>query len=630
MNQEQLRRGRESLAWAQQARRQGRLEEATSAYYEALETFEQAGYSRGVLATLNSLATLAQSRGDPARAAALFEEALSRAEGSPADMALISGNLATLHLLIGDQAAAEAAGRRALDLYTRLGHAPGCGAALSTLARVATARGEGAAALELLEEAARCFESAGDAAGLGRALLALGSAAQGLGAVDRARGSFERAGELLSRAGDGAGTAHAVRGLGLVEQKGGHLDAAREKFVSALELFQQAADARGQAAALQDLGQLASMEGDLGLALTHLDRSVGLARAAGAAEEIARGQASRAQALTEQGDLEAAARAVTEAAGLFEQLGHAQGLVGCRIHRARLLLLAGDVTRADAELDVALQGARDAGLAPLIATATISRGRVLDLRGDPGGERACILEARGRYEAIGAQVEAAEADLLLVELDAWRSGVPQLELALADRRLVEARALFEARGDAAGLIGVRGLVAVLHRCHGAWADAEAMLRTQSDYFKLTDRRLAWLRAMGMVHFLRLRAGHLPRPALIEGLANESLTLGARLQGVGVGLVAAEAHVARGRFERARRSLGRWSHVLDSTGEPLPGLRARLLDVRARLALAEGDDAGARERGAQALALHARLEDAVGARELRQALRGGGASPEAGG
>lgn len=618
-------RGREALEWANDARLHGKLDEAANAYHEALTAFEDAGHPGARLVALNALASLEQMRGQPHAAAARFQEALTLAtqQNDAANAALLHGNLATLLQMTGALAEAEDHARRALGLVSRLGDDAAAGQHLATLGRIARQRGDDTAALRHLTESLRCFEDARSPLGQGRTLLALGDLAHSRGDPAAAEDAFQRAGGLLSSAGDATGAAQAVRGLGHVALRRGRLDDASRALTSALELLEQSGDLRGQSGAHFDLGNLAAARGALDAALAHHARALDLAHRAGAGDEVARIHLARGQLRFEQGDVPEALGDAAQASRAFAALGARQGEIGAAVLTAQLLLCTGRVEDGRAQLERALEAAHAAQLKPLEATVKVHLAGLRGLDGEIAEERRLLSDAAHLYRRAGSAVSAVEADLRLLCLEATRTGAPDLALACQDDRIRRAQELYERQQDAEGLRGIREVIAHLHRCHGDYPTAEAILRDQAQWHKERGRRLAWLGATGGIFLMRLRAGRPTASALMEGLAREAAALSAPLLAIGLAFDAVEAAVGEHDLGRARHLLTRWSARLASLGGFLVPHETRRLDLTARIAVAEGSPS-ADPLVAEAAARWEALEDSVALRELRRAVSG--ASP----
>jgi predicted ATPase/class 3 adenylate cyclase/Flp pilus assembly protein TadD len=177
------------------AQRQGRLQEAERFIIEALELYRRSADEEGLQSSLNNLAALEVSLGDPARARAAFEESveLARRRGDHWGVALIASNLAYLELTLDDVDSAERHLHSSLDVLRRLGANEETAIPVQNLGYVALKRGDLAEARRLFEESRELSERVGWQEGVNYAL-------EGLAAVLVGEGRPEEAAEALGAA----------------------------------------------------------------------------------------------------------------------------------------------------------------------------------------------------------------------------------------------------------------------------------------------------------------------------------------------------------------------------------------------------------------------------------------------
>ncbi|HKG11515.1 MAG TPA: tetratricopeptide repeat protein [Gaiellaceae bacterium] len=177
------------------AQRQGRLQEAERFIIEALELYRREADEEGLQSSLNNLAALEVSLGDPARARAAFEESIDLAQrrGDHWGVALIASNLGYLELTLDDVNAAERHLRASLGLLRGLGASEETAIPLQNLGFVALKRGDLAEARSMFEESRELSDRVGWQEGVNYAL-------EGLAAVLAREGRPEEAAEALGAA----------------------------------------------------------------------------------------------------------------------------------------------------------------------------------------------------------------------------------------------------------------------------------------------------------------------------------------------------------------------------------------------------------------------------------------------
>ncbi len=155
-----------AVAWSRRCRASalvgsGRLEEAMADAEDALDEFEGLGHSWGVAGTTDLLGNILERLGRIHDAQRLSDRAVAayRLEGDEAGLRIALQHNADVARAAGDEAAAEAAAREALDLSRRHGYRVGVLQALLVLADV-TPDDEGAYAREAARLARRLGEAA--------------------------------------------------------------------------------------------------------------------------------------------------------------------------------------------------------------------------------------------------------------------------------------------------------------------------------------------------------------------------------------------------------------------------------------------------------------------------------------
>jgi tetratricopeptide (TPR) repeat protein len=184
----------------------GDPEAALGRYRLAIVAYQQVGLARGVAETQHNMGISLRDQRAFRRALEAAEEAvrLARAAGDERLAALAAVGRAELHLLLGDAAFAGAELDRAATTYERLGFPAGLPEVWRVQAAVERARGDTAAALRLLREAARAAEQQASVDVLADIERDLGSALAHTGDAAGARAARERASALYRRLGAAA------------------------------------------------------------------------------------------------------------------------------------------------------------------------------------------------------------------------------------------------------------------------------------------------------------------------------------------------------------------------------------------------------------------------------------------
>jgi predicted ATPase/DNA-binding SARP family transcriptional activator len=243
------------------AETQGRLDDAVSAYTEALELARAHGSDADAQDALWNLANVLVRRGDYPGATSRYEEALRHARrvGEVHAVATLLMNLGVVASTVGDQRTNDYL-NEALETFRSLGDRVAEIWALTNIANHQIGMGDLETARENATEGlaiARRIDSS-----LGRAgMLHL------LGTIDaverdavRARTRFRESLRFFQESGSAYGEGMAIMGLGQAEVLSGDLARARRHFEEALELFRQMEDFDGIVGSLLGLTRVARMD----------------------------------------------------------------------------------------------------------------------------------------------------------------------------------------------------------------------------------------------------------------------------------------------------------------------------------------------------------------------------------
>ncbi len=421
---------------------------AIESYERALDLAERLDVTDRATSLRLELGRTRFVRGEPERAATLFETACEDAIDD--ELACRACHrLAEIRIKGGTVAAgldvAEAGLERASEAVSA---ADRC--------RLHRVRGWGLLQLGELDGARDAFERQLAVANAADEPLLRALSNHDLGSLDGKTGAFERAEERLTsavsafdRLDEANYCSKSLTNLSLVYRQSGDLQAAIEANERALSLQRK----HGFQETLPDsrLNQalLYRASGNLSRAVEEYEAAVEVAGEIGREERAGKARINLAQVHARRGRLDLAEVRCREAIATFEEFDGTDGLTLAYATRSRIHDLAGAFDRAREDADASLALARELGNDDRIAEARNALGRVHRTAGDP--ETACThLEAASELAAAGANdVDGTRYRLELVAglLDAGRSeaahDVATTALAAAantDERLLEARA----------------------------------------------------------------------------------------------------------------------------------------------------------------------------------------------
>jgi tetratricopeptide (TPR) repeat protein/transcriptional regulator with XRE-family HTH domain len=219
--------------------RQGRYQDATSHFQEALELSGQADDASGVARAGCGLGIVHRLQGRYPQAVSRLQQALDlyRAQGDSAGAVLPLGNLGIVAMRQGRYPQAAGHLQQAADLARRAGNLDQMAEMLSELGAVALHRGQVRRAVSLQRRARSVFRKTGNRTGEVHALNGLGEALLVTGRPGDARVKFAAALGLASRIGLRNQQARAYGGLGRAWYALGEPGKARRHWQEALDIF---------------------------------------------------------------------------------------------------------------------------------------------------------------------------------------------------------------------------------------------------------------------------------------------------------------------------------------------------------------------------------------------------------
>ncbi|RMH15287.1 MAG: CHAT domain-containing protein, partial [Acidobacteria bacterium] len=477
-----------------------RLPAALEAYRQARRLADAAGLDAPGADLAFGLGRLLLAGGDPAAAAAAWDEAAARyLELGEQRRAVLAINERARALEIeGRLDASRRAYRRAVELVRPLADPALEGALLNNLGWIHLRLGQPEVALDLFDQVLHLRRVSGDRRGEGITLLTRGTAERRLGRLEEARATLEEAHRLLLDAGEPPWIARALEGLGLTALAAGRLDDAERALRSSRSLLAEGDETRTEAMVILDLAEveLARRRGDAARALAAealalFDRLADRQGQASAYFAIARAERLR-------GRLEAAWRFVNLAIEGMETVR-----ASARIDPLRTAYLAFRREYYEHAVDLAVElGRRQPGGGWLEeAMAMSERGRARGLvealwraRSAPSQRLDPMLlareaEAEERLIALGRERARRELDGAAGgEVDALSARIRRASLALAEARSALRAAdpksahllrppAFDARRFAGRLGDDTALIAIAlgdERSHLLWLDRERL------------------------------------------------------------------------------------------------------------------------------------------------------------
>ena len=240
---------------------QGDCEPARDLNEEALAAYRQLGNTTGVLASLNNLAVLHRTQGNPAAAASLFLEMIQLLRDADDELSVAHAmtNLADVVRAQGESARAVALHRECLATFRAHGDAAAVAWSLSHQADMAREEGDAETARELYAHALEVFQEHGTQPGVARCLVDLGALARDEGDPAVAQSLYTRALAILHQLGESAEMPRVLEELASCA-------IARQRWDGALRLAAAASALRGRLGSRVPARLVAELERNVALA----------------------------------------------------------------------------------------------------------------------------------------------------------------------------------------------------------------------------------------------------------------------------------------------------------------------------------------------------------------------------
>ena len=249
--------------------KQGKIDEALTAWQEAEDRFSAAGYRNEVAKVLNNKGVLLEDRGKAGAAKNEYERAVAvwREAGNKAGMAVGLSNVANVLQSLGDLEGAQKARLEALALSREVDDKEGGAAILNDIAGQLQEQGNLAAARARYEEGIELERQTGDKFSLGSELAHLSDVLLLQGNLAGATKLAEESLAISRETQNKRGTARSLHSLARAVAQGGDIAGARKMYEEALVTRNElgykgmAAETRLQLAAMAiEEGNLASAE----------------------------------------------------------------------------------------------------------------------------------------------------------------------------------------------------------------------------------------------------------------------------------------------------------------------------------------------------------------------------------
>ncbi|MFF8233179.1 caspase, EACC1-associated type [Streptomyces caelestis] len=384
-------------------RMQGRNEEATAAFEEALAIYQALGDRLGQADARQGLGEVHRMQDRYEEATAAFEEALAiyQALGDRLGQAGTRQGLGEVHRMQGRNDEATAAFEEALAIYQALGDRSGQAGATQGLGGIHRMQGRNDEATAAFEEALAIYQALGDRSGQADATQGLGEIHQVQGRYEEATAAFEEALAIYRALGNRSGQAGTMQGLGEIHQVQGRYEEATAAFEEALAIYQALGDRLGQAGAMQGLGEIHQVQGRYEEATAAFEEALAIYRALGNRS----GQAGTMQGLGEihslQDRYEEATAAFEEALAIYQALGDRLGQAGTRQGLGEIHQVQGRYEEATAAFEEALAIYQALGDRLGQADATQGLGEIHQVQGQHHEALDGLRRARSLYAELG-------------------------------------------------------------------------------------------------------------------------------------------------------------------------------------------------------------------------------------
>ncbi|WP_346137951.1 caspase, EACC1-associated type [Streptomyces coeruleofuscus] len=489
-------------------RLQGRDEEATAAYQEALAIFQALGDRLGQAYVTQGLGEIHQAQGRYEEATAAYQEALTifQALGDRLGQAYVTQGLGEIHRLQDRYEEATAAYQEILAIFQALGDRLGQAGAMQGLGQIHQAQGRYEETTAAYQEALTIYQALGNRSGQAGAMLGLGEIHRLQGRDAEATAAFQEALTIYQALGDRSGQAGTMLGLGEIHQAQGRYEKTTAAFQAALTIYQALGDRSGQAGTMQGLGEIHRLQGRYEEATAAFQEALTIYQALGnrsgqADAKLGLGEIHRLQDRYEEGTA-----AYQEALTIYQALGNRSGQAGAMQGLGGIYRLQDRYEEGTAAFQEAL--AIFQALGDRLGQAYVAQGL---------GE---IHQAQGRYEEATAAFQ-------------------------------EALTIFQAFGDRPGQAYVAQGLGEIHQAQGRYEEATAAFQEALTVFQAFGDRLGQAYVtQGLGEIYRLQDRYEEATAAFQEALTIFQALGDRLGQAGAMQGLGQIHQAQGRYEEA--------------------------------------------------------------------------------
>ncbi|PKT71076.1 hypothetical protein CW362_21315, partial [Streptomyces populi] len=311
----------------------GRYDEATTAYHDALITYQAIGDRHGQANTTHSLGEVHRMQGRYDEATTAYHDALAIYQDLDARIGQANtiDSLGDVHRLQGRYDEATTAYHDALAIYQDLGKRHGQANTIDSLGEVHRLQGRYDEATTAYHDALAIYQDLGDRLGQANTIYSLGDVHQQQGRYDEATTAYRNALAIYQDLGSRLGQANTIYSLGDVHQQQGRYDEATTAYHDALAIYQDLGARLGQANTIYSLGDVHRMRGRYDEATTAYHDALTVHQAIGDRLGQANTTHSLGQVHQSQGRYDEAVGEFQKARDLYSELGITEWADRCQL-----------------------------------------------------------------------------------------------------------------------------------------------------------------------------------------------------------------------------------------------------------------------------------------------------------
>lgn len=294
--------------------------------------------------------------------------------GTPAEVAALDANIASVDYVRGDYASAADRYRQALAVFEATGDEGRTANTLHSLGNSRFMLGEFEASLADYQRCLATNEKTGNKYGVSSVLLAMAALHKELGDYSTAIDAYTRSAAISAESGDQLNAARAEDGIGDVHRLVGDYARALERYAASIAHWEQTRDTPSLASTLFAAGQVHALQRSFPRAIELYQRALDIDQKAGENGGIARDLGGLAGAHFGMGELEAALEEYKKSLVIREQLKDVRGTMWTLTHMGVLHTAAVRHAEALDAYQKALHIAEQQGEAGAVCTILALRG----------------------------------------------------------------------------------------------------------------------------------------------------------------------------------------------------------------------------------------------------------------